>query len=323
MPRSKRVQRARGWYHVFNRGAARREIFLSDSDRYKFLDLLAEVCERFHCEIHAYCLMGNHYHLILYTHEKNLAEIMHYLVGNYTRKFNLRHGLDGPLFRKRYNAIPIEEDFYLFTLSRYIHRNPLAANMVENLANYRWSSYTVYLDLFQRPSWLYTDTLLSIFYNTPQLKKYSNYEQFVLDEDISESIEFGSIKYVNALDGTEPHFQVLLNKIGAAQQRQFDDYREIAESKLTLDEVLSCCADYFDVTVESIVHMKHSKKNLPRAAVMYICYKLFALPQGEIARRLNTSRTSVSMAIKRFECNSVELAQELKKHFLRMNVESR
>ena len=98
----------------------------------------------FSVETHAYCLMDNHYHLLLHTLEGNLSRAMRHINGNYTKKFNRIQQSDGPLFRGRYKAILIEQDAYLLQLSRYIHLNPVVAGSVTSAKEYPWSSYCYY-----------------------------------------------------------------------------------------------------------------------------------------------------------------------------------
>ena len=162
MGRPLRIQSPGGCYHVFNRGSRRQETFVDDADRSLFLDLLARCHGRYGIEIHAYCLMDNHYHLLVRTPEPKLAKAMQYVIGSYTRRFNLRHGLDGSLFRGRYKAKAVESDRSLLAVSRYIHLNPLEAGLVSLLGSYRHSSYPVYEGRVSRPRWLFTELTLGL-----------------------------------------------------------------------------------------------------------------------------------------------------------------
>lgn len=128
-----------------NRGVNRQPIFFGDADRVEFGRRLADVHEHFQVHTLAYCLLGNHYHLLLRTPNGNLADAMHQLGSVYVRHTNDRVGRDGPLFRGRYHAIPVESDEYFVWVARYIHRNPLEVPGVKNVFDYRWSSYRSYL----------------------------------------------------------------------------------------------------------------------------------------------------------------------------------
>lgn len=153
------------WHHVTNRGARCQAIFLDDVDRENFLHVLSMTCKRFDVEVHAYCLMGDHYHLLLRCTQGNISEVVKYLASVYTQHFNRRHGFDGALFKGRFVSVPTESDEQLLTTSRYIHLNPLDINGVTetNLHDYPWSSLGAFLDPTRsRPSWLVTHFTLSL-----------------------------------------------------------------------------------------------------------------------------------------------------------------
>jgi putative transposase len=166
MPRKLRIQFAGAVYHVLDRGDRREEIFRDDADRKRFLDTLAEACERTGWRIHAYVLMSNHYHLLLETPEPNLAAGMKWFQGTYSIRFNCRHKLRGHLFQGRYKAVLVdpEERGYFVTLSDYIHLNPVRAGLItpqKTLLDYCWSSYPLYArQIAKRPQWLEVETVL-------------------------------------------------------------------------------------------------------------------------------------------------------------------
>ena len=130
MARPLRIQYEGACYHIMNRGLERRNIFLNNQHRKTFLNLLSEVSERFKVDIHAYCLMNNHYHLLLTTHLANLDLVMRHLNSIYTLRFNRDVKRDGTLFRGRYKSILIERERYFLNVSRYIHKNPSSAKIV-------------------------------------------------------------------------------------------------------------------------------------------------------------------------------------------------
>ena len=127
MSRPQRILYENAYYHVMNRGAGRCQIFHGREDREIFLQTLGEACHQFRVEIHAYCLMGNHYHLLIKTPQANLSRAMQHINGVYTQRYNRLNKTDGSLFRGRYKAILVDSDAYLLHLSKYIHLNPLSA----------------------------------------------------------------------------------------------------------------------------------------------------------------------------------------------------
>ena len=133
------------WHHVINRGAARRPIFCSDEDRQLFLSLLDTSLTAAAVELHGYCLMGNHFHLLVRSMEGKLAKAMRLMSGKFTQSLNYRDQTDGPRFRGRYSAVRVTSDAHLLQASRYIHLNPVEARLVGSAADWQWSSASAYL----------------------------------------------------------------------------------------------------------------------------------------------------------------------------------
>lgn len=150
-------------HHVTTRGNAQAAIFVDDGDRRSLLGVLDEVVALRNWRCHAYCLMDNHYHLLVETPEGNLSAGMRQLNGVYTQRFNRRHHRVGHLFQGRFKAILVERESHLLELSRYVVLNPVRAGMVAEPAAYPWSSYTATVGLVKRPSWLVVDWIVNQF----------------------------------------------------------------------------------------------------------------------------------------------------------------
>ena len=163
MSRPLRIEYEGAVYHVTSRGNAQSDIYLSDTDREMFLDVLTHVVERFGWICHAYCLMSNHYHLMIETPQANLSRGMRQLNGMYTQRFNRAHKRVGHVFQGRFKSIIVDKDAYLLELSRYIVRNPVAANMVKAVGDWAWSSYGATAGIEKTPSFLTVHWLLSQF----------------------------------------------------------------------------------------------------------------------------------------------------------------
>jgi putative transposase len=163
MARPLRIEYPDAVYHVTSRGNARNDIFLSDQDRTDFLFILALVVKRFNWLCHAYCLMDNHYHLLIETPDGNLSQGMRQLNGVYTQKYNWRHSKTGHVFQGRYKAILVDKDNYLLELCRYVVLNPVRANMVKKPEEWKWSSYKATANLKTIPEYLMIDWILSYF----------------------------------------------------------------------------------------------------------------------------------------------------------------
>ena len=166
MARQLRVEYAGAIYHVMSRGDRQETIFWDDEDRRRFLGTLGEACARGGWEVHAYCLMENHFHLVLETPQPTLVAGMKWFLGTYTQRFNARHRLSGHLFAGRYKSLLVDgsDDMYLRVVCDYVHLNPVRAGLIAadgKLADYAWSSFPEYLkEPDQRPEWLRVDRLL-------------------------------------------------------------------------------------------------------------------------------------------------------------------
>ena len=148
---------------MMNRGAARQTIFHSATDGRRFLALLGEANALYGIEVHAFCLMPNHYHLLLHCPEGGLSESMHRVGGQYAKFSNWRRGRDGPLVRGRFRSIEVGNPEYQAMVGRYIHRNPIELPHVTNWELYRWSSFRYYITRAAPPGWLHTAALFSPF----------------------------------------------------------------------------------------------------------------------------------------------------------------
>ncbi|MBT8242033.1 MAG: transposase, partial [Acidimicrobiia bacterium] len=143
-----------------NRGARKQAIFLGEEDRVGFLRLLAVAHDRFGIEVNAFALMGNHYHVFARSREGRLSSAFHYIDGVFAQRFNRRHGFDGPLFRGRFLSRIVDSEGYLHRVVRYVHRNPVDAELVGSPEDWKWSSYPIFANSWrQRPHWLYDDAL--------------------------------------------------------------------------------------------------------------------------------------------------------------------
>ena len=166
MPRQFRIEYEGAIYHLLSRGDRREAIFSDDKDRTMFLETLGTVCQKTGWQVHAYCLMSNHFHLVVETPRANLVEGMKWFLSTYTMRFNRRHKLSGHLFAGRYKSLLIDgsSSEYLRSVCDYVHLNPVRAGLVgknQRLGKYRWSSYPSYLHGGKkRETWLRCDRLL-------------------------------------------------------------------------------------------------------------------------------------------------------------------
>ena len=206
MARPLRLEFPGAIYHVTSRGDRRESIYEDDKDRLQWLDVLSKACGRYTWRVHAYCLMDNHYHVVLETAAGNLSHGMRHLNGVYTQYFNRRHNRVGHVFQGRFKAILVEKEAYLLALSRYVVLNPIRARLIKKMNQWRWSSYLAMIGNVPAPTWLETDWLLRHF-GRQRKRARAKYAEFVragmglpsIWENLQHQIFLGGETYVNKL----------------------------------------------------------------------------------------------------------------------------
>lgn len=207
MSRPLRLEFEGAVYHVTSRGNERSAIFRDDRDRDRFLSILGRVVGDQFWRLHAYCVMGNHYHLLLETPRGNLSSGMQRLNGRYTQWFNFRHRRSGHLFQGRYKAILVERDPHLLELCRYVVLNPVRAGIVESAGGWPWSNYRATCGRRAAPDWLEVGWTLSQF-GRNQTAAREVYRQFVSDgrglpspfKEIRNQVYLGGAEFLRGID---------------------------------------------------------------------------------------------------------------------------
>ena len=269
MPRPERIEYEGAFHHVMNRGRSHQDIFHGEAYYQEFLKLLADVTQRFDAVIHAYCLMTNHYHLLIETPQANLSRIMRHVNGVYTQKYNWLNHSDGSLFKGRYKSVLVDQDDYLLQLSRYIHRNPIDTEspMVDDLAEYPWSSYPAYINQSRAPDWLYRDQV----YRMLGLKqRYAGYKKYIsdgVDEDIRRY--YGKHNVLSILGDAsfkETAFEI-------KDETDVDELRRALANRPDTDEMIGIVARLFKVDEFYLTENKQGKRqSCPiRGFAMYAC----------------------------------------------------
>jgi len=180
MARPLRIEYPNAIYHVTSRGNARSDIFIDGPDKEKFLGVVGKVVTRYNWLCHAYCLMDNHYHLLIETPDGNLSQGMRHLNGIYTQTFNRRHNRVGHVFQGRFKAIIVEKESHLLELCRYVVLNPVRAGMVAAPQKWLWSSYLATGVTAKKEPYLTTEWILGQFSLT-KAEARKKYRQFVYD----------------------------------------------------------------------------------------------------------------------------------------------
>lgn len=298
MARPLRIHYANAWYHVMNRGAGRKKIFMNNLHREIFIELLEDCHTMYHINIHAYCLMDNHYHLLVSTPDANLSRAIRHLNSVYTQRFNRLTKSDGSLFKGRYKAKIIEEDSYLLIVSRYIHLNPVEANIVSQPEYYKWSSYRAYTGAIKPPSWLFTTILQEMIPKIASLSHIKDYRDYVENQDMTEINVFTSTKLTSPVFGSAEFKDRILSildpsiKIDCAA-----DIRRLRNIP-GFDLIALQVCDFYHVKMDSLLTSKRGNLNWPRLIFIYISRKRFGFTSLAISQFLGcTHRSTISASV--------------------------
>ena len=277
-----------------NRGRRGERIFAETKDYERFIKLLGESTELWQVRISAYCLMPNHYHILLKTPLANVSRCMRHINGVYTQLYNRSHGYDGQLFRGRYKAILVEEDRYLMELVRYIHRNPLRAGMVENLEAYPWSSHQGYLSSAIKWDWLDKNFILSMC--ASDIKKARQaYERFVKLDDSEEINELFTKETLPAILGSESFVDwAKMTFYGRKRHSQVPDAQQLAPD---LVEIIKAVCGFYGVEEKGLLVVRRGAHNEARNVAIYLSRTLRQDNLQSLSRAFNMSGYSAAGSV--------------------------
>ncbi len=311
MSRPLRIEYPGAWYHVMNRGRRREDIFLTRHDYETFIKVLQDTSDEWNLKISAYCLMSNHYHLLVHTPDGNISRCMRHLNGVYTQRFNRRHIIDGQLFRGRYKAVLIDADNYLLEVFRYIHRNPLRAGISEKLSDFDWSSHHGYISKAKKWEWLHKDVLLSMF-SKKKRKRSSAYIDFVSLGEPEKIERFYSLKNLPSVVGGDSFKERIKGKFDHLRFRQeIPASSELAPSP---EKVIALVCDHFKVKKEQLAISKRGTENLPRDVAIYLVRRHSRDTLAHVGRHFAINNYStVSSAVERTKARK-KIDRTLRKH---------
>ncbi|MBU1086259.1 MAG: transposase [Candidatus Omnitrophica bacterium] len=285
MARPIRILFKGAYYHVMNRGHRKTEIYREDADYEKFIKIIKEACEIYKVKIIAYCLMTNHYHLLIHTPEANLPDFMKQVNGAYTQIFNKKYKYEGALFKGRYKAVVVQEGSYLLRLIRYIHRNPIKAGIVKNAKDYKYSSHGAYLEA-KEEEWLrYKDEVKS------QIKE-KNFKQAYIDfmkkddEDINKYLEDKSDQvFKSAVLGDQEYIDEIKEKYLKSERY----YEEIPESRhiraeAVIKRIKGEILKVFKIEEDKLYKSKRGQENIPRMIAICLARECSLLPHRQIGK---------------------------------------
>ena len=242
MTRPLRIEYPGAVYHVTSRGDRREPIAVDDEDRERFLAVLDQAFERFDAHAFAYCLMGNHYHLVIRTQQGNLSRLMRHINGVYTQTFNRRHQVAGHLFQGRFKAILVDTDSYLLEVCRYVDLNPVRANMTDHPGDYAWSSYGALTGAVPPPPWLDTATVYAQLSPAKQRDLAArDYAEFVgqgrgvrlWDDALRQQIYLGDDAFINKMQAHVTHLNAATTT--PATKQRSENLSKVQSSAPALD----------------------------------------------------------------------------------------
>ncbi|MES2900689.1 MAG: transposase [Pseudomonadota bacterium] len=277
MTRPLRIQFPGALYHVMARGDRRRPIFHRDDDFRQWLARLGLSCERFNAVVHAYCLMPNHYHLLIETPDANLSRVVGYLNASYSQLFNRRYDQVGHVFQGRFKSILVQRDTYLLELARYIMLNPVRAMLTQHASDWPWSSLALMLAGQDVPAWFDRTWLLTRFSEREEEAKVAFREFMVAGIGGANPLE--SAKHQLVLGDAAFVVQHVSGKVPADMKPILKSQRGIAA-----------------MTLEHYVKTSSSRNEAMSAA-----YRSKAFTMRQIAQHFKTNASTVSRAIRAFD----------------------
>lgn len=285
MARPIRILFKGAYYHVINRGHRKAEIYLEDADYQKFILVLKEACQIYKASITAYCLMTNHYHLIVHTPQANLPEVMKQINGVYTQIFNKKYKYEGALFKGRYKAVVVQEGSYLLRMIRYIHRNPVKAGIVKKEKDYRYCSHRDYLEVKEQEWLQFKDVVKSQIKSKDFKQAYMDYMKKD-DEEIN--------KYLD--DKREQVFRSIIlgdqgyiDKIKEKHLKSERYYDEIPESRhiraeAVIRKIKKETQKEFKIKEERLYKSIRGQENIPRMIAIRLARECSMLGHRQIGR---------------------------------------
>jgi len=281
MTRKWRPQYEGAFYHVMSRGDEGNHIFADDGDKQYFLDCVGKGAEKYSVIIYAYCIMSNHYHLLIETPLANISSFMHY-VGTAFASYLSRKGWIGHVFSGRFKAVCAERDGSIMPLSRYVHRNPLEAGMVRELEDYSWSSYRCYLGLAEAPRWLDIGCALNRL--SPDLSTARGlYRQVVLGDWEGLPDRHEDVIKAGSIIGSWEFLSRVIAKTGGKGSLDQVTGKALLSRPLRLEGLLGAVCDYYGLEkIEDAAKSNKKWGRRPRSMFIYLAKKHTAALNREI-----------------------------------------
>lgn len=310
MSRPLRIHYGGAWYHIMNRGRRGEVVFSTKDDYSAFIEVLKEAVLLWNINITAYCLMPNHYHILLQTPDANLSRSMRHINGVFTQRHNRRHKQDGQLFRGRYKSILVDGDNYLCCLVGYIHRNPLRAGLVVRLNDYPWSSHKGYLSDSNKWKWLSKEPFYQLLtpFKSTHVKEY---KEFIRHEESKEIIDFFSKKNTPSMLGSEKFTNWVKDNFNNILFRE-----EIPETKElipSIEKLKLSVSKAYKVNPTVLCGVKRGFTNEPRNVAIFLARRLRRDSLKTIEKEFNISNYSTVSTIIELMKTNLDRNKMLKK----------
>lgn len=302
MARPYRLQAENCLYHIISRGDDRKRIYTLQSDYGKFMDYVMKAKARYHFCLYAYCLMANHFHLLVETLLPNISKIMHYIKGSYTTYYNIRHRRTGHLFQGRFRSIVVDKDAYFLELTRYIHLNPVYSGIVQDPAAYRWSSYGGYLGGNDK------------YIDKDEIKQYlgmtgKQYQRFVLEgikkqkdplKKVYAGFLLGSVGFIK---GKLQNLEIQITGDDVAYKRMLRDDVEVAE------DIIGVVTKHYRITIEAI-RDSTERPMYAKHVLVYLLRRFTGLSNRKIGEYVGMQPSAVSKAGRAIE-RQIEMDRQM------------
>ncbi len=299
MARPLRLDESGAWHHVFNRGQRKEPIYATDHDRRTFLRLCSEVDDRFGLEITSYCLLDNHYHLLVHSRDGRLADAMRHIDGVYTQIYNRRHGHDGALFRGRYGSTLVQAEAYLTRLLIYIHRNPVEAGLVAEPTLYRWSSHRALTGRAPLPPWLSTRALAVADLEPQRLESLA--ASLPHDAQLHERLNTPKL----AALGTD-------DWVANIESRRRSDHDRVAPPRDTsVETILSTVANHVGCAASELTTGGRGISNPHRRLAMWLTYRHSGLSHREIGHHFGLQPGGVAVTLARLRADPPDVPKAI------------
>lgn len=295
MARPLRVEYPGAVYHIISRGIEGKEILSSDIEKKRLLKILSEAKAVYKIELYLYCLMKNHYHIVIETLLGNISQVMHWINGTYTNWYNNRHQRKGHLFQGRYKGIVVDKDEYLLELSRYIHLNPVKAGIVKLPEGYQWSSYRAYLESEDSKLVKIDFILNQMGRDAASARKH--HRDFVM-AGIEEDVDLMNKVAKGFILGRDEFIKKIEERVKGINEDDEIPQLRIMKKRLSIDEF------YEKLERNNIdFRTRGAQFNITRDVILYLCKRLTLCTNREVGAKFGLSDTAVSYIWKKINKN--------------------